>query len=367
MTSVRAFRIIERLSPGIGGLVGVFSLKAVTTGLSFALVLLAAHALGATDLGTYSLLFSVAGLLSVAATFGQHVLLMRSFNEYCAGDRPDLLKGHLVFSAAAIGLGSAIAAIAVSVWCALVHDEGLGAVIAAYVASLSVLMGTTHLVRSAVGVGAGDGWGYVLTLAPAVAYLALCLAGGELASLTVLFAIMTTGAVVTIIVHCAVMRRAIVQRFAAIAAAPITFDTPAWTARSLKLWMSSVLEAANQYIDVIIVGLLLSAEAAGVYFVMTRLANVIAVGADAIHMYATRHLPAHHYGNDVARLNGLLDTTAWATLAVAIGGMLGIAIGGEWLLIAFGTEYGVWHGALLVLSVGVAIATCAVPPARYSC
>jgi O-antigen/teichoic acid export membrane protein len=354
-------RFIERLSPELGGIIGVFSLKAITTALSFALVLLAARTLGAGEFGTYSMLFSAAGLLSVGGTFGQHVLLMRSWSEFSASNRPDLLKGSLIYGSVTLGTGTAVAVALFFLWCASAYGRELATVVALYLASLSVLMGTAHLVRSAVGIRAGDGWGYILPLAPAVAYLTLCMANGEHADLPALFGIMAAGAIVAIAVHFIMIRRAAIGRFPAFWTIAASFDTSTWTARSLKLWMSSGLEAANQYIDVLIIGLVLSPEAAGVYFVLTRLANILAVGADAIHMYATRHLPAHFYAKEYARLNGLLDATAWATLVVALCGILAIAVGGHLLLMAFGAEYAPYHAALLVLSCGVAAAISAGP------
>lgn len=361
MKPSRAFQILGRLGPEIGGIVGVFSLKAMTTGLSFALVLLAARGMGADEFGTYSILFSIAGLLSVAATFGQHIVLMRAWSEYCAADRPDLLKGSLIFSGMLLGAGTAVATVPFLVWCAGAYDWETSATVAAYLATLSIMMATTHLVRSAVGVRAGDGWSYVLPLAPAVAYLVICLADGEPASAQALFAIMTAGAIAAITVHAFIIRRALIHRFPAIAATSATFDLPAWGARSIKLWISSGLEAANQFVDVIIVGLLLSPVAAGVYFVLTRLANIISVGADAIHMYTTRHIPALYYGREFSRLNGMLDAAAWATLAVAIIGVGGVALGGHLLLAAFNAEYASYHAALLMLACGVAAAVSAGP------
>jgi O-antigen/teichoic acid export membrane protein len=55
--------------------------------------------------GTYSLLFSAAGLLGIAATLGQQVLVMRFWSEYLAAERPDLLKGALIFSGGACVAG----------------------------------------------------------------------------------------------------------------------------------------------------------------------------------------------------------------------------------------------------------------------
>jgi O-antigen/teichoic acid export membrane protein len=61
---------------------GVFVLRIAITAMNFALISLAARALGADGFGTYSILFSAAGLFCIVATFGQQVLVMRSWSGF---------------------------------------------------------------------------------------------------------------------------------------------------------------------------------------------------------------------------------------------------------------------------------------------
>ena len=80
---------------------GVFILKAAIVVSSFALLTLASRVLGATDFGTYSVLFSAVGISCVIGTFGQQVVVMRTWNEYAAtGDAAHLAKVRIAHPAA---------------------------------------------------------------------------------------------------------------------------------------------------------------------------------------------------------------------------------------------------------------------------
>jgi O-antigen/teichoic acid export membrane protein len=73
-----------RSNPAMLGMAGVFVLRITITVLNFALISLAARALGGYAFGTYSILFSAASLFCIVATFGQQILVMRSWSEYSA-------------------------------------------------------------------------------------------------------------------------------------------------------------------------------------------------------------------------------------------------------------------------------------------
>jgi O-antigen/teichoic acid export membrane protein len=335
------------------GMASVFGLKAVITALNFALITLAARKFGTDDFGNYSVLFSSAGLLSIVATFGQQVLVMRFWSEYLSNEREDLLKGSLIFSFLVCLVGCIVVAVPFYLWAAGAYSASLGLSVTLYLVSLSAVMTSAHLVRSAVSVEAGDGYGNLLLLAPSTGYLGLCMAMGWPANLTTLFAIMAAGAGLAVLIHAAMMYRAVVARFPNIGRISPAFDLSEWSSRSLKLWVSNGLEASNQYLDVLVVGYLLSPAVAGAYFVVTRVANIFSIATDAIHMFSTRHIPGLFYRQQFEQLNRMLDTVAWVILAIVFGSMVAIVVGGHWLLAIFNSAYTPYHGALIILSIGV--------------
>jgi O-antigen/teichoic acid export membrane protein len=350
-----AARRLMRLrgSADVAAIARVFTLKGVITVLNFGLVTLAARALQPEIFGTYSLLFSAAGLLGIAATLGQQVLVMRFWSEYLAAERDDLLKGALIFSALVCLLGCVLFGVPFYLWCAAHYGDGVELAIVLYMVTFSLVMTTAHLVRSAIGIGIGDGTANILLALPGAVYFAICMAAGVRAELSVSFAAMAAGAALAIVVHLFALRRSLASR-SSFVKARADFLIPQWTGRSAKLWMSNVLEAANQYLDVLVIGFLMDPVTAGAWFVLTRLANIISVATDAIHMFATRHIPELYFRGETSRLGGILDAVAWVVLLVILGSIVAIVIAGGWLLAIFNSAYVVYHGVLIILAVGAA-------------
>ncbi|MET0256987.1 MAG: polysaccharide biosynthesis C-terminal domain-containing protein [Methylobacterium sp.] len=346
--------------PAIRGIVGVVVLKAGIIAFNFALIFLAARLLGAHDFGTYSLLFSAAGLCCVAATFGQQMLVMRSWSEYGAARDAGLLKGALLFSTAVCGVGALLVGGGF-----LLMAGDAGAVVwpvAGYAALLTLVLYTSHLVRSAVGVARGDGYANIAASLPPVVYLGVCWWSGGQADLFWTFAFYAAGLAVALAVHVVSMVSSLAARSGFEDALP-RYHLRAWTPRSWKLWLSSMLEAANQYLDVLLIGWMLSPSVAGAYFVTTRLANAFATASDALNMFSTRHIPELHFRKDRAALTSLLNSVAAMTAVMIAVGLLGLVGGGRLLLAAFNPDYAGYHLALVVLSVGTAAAAAAGPAA----
>jgi O-antigen/teichoic acid export membrane protein len=350
-----------RANPAMLGMAGVFVLRIAITGLNFALISLAARALGEHSFGTYSILFSAAGLFCIVATFGQQVLVMRFWGEYSSTDKQGLLKGALIFSALTCLAGSLVVAVPFYVWFALSQPPMLALAVTLYMIVLSVVMTTSHVVRTAAGVGLGDGFGNLLLVIPPVLYLLAGLVRGSEAEVDVLFALMAAGGVTAIVIHAVLMWRRIHHLFPGFMACKAIYDLTRWRTRSFKLWVSNALEASNQYVDVLIVGALMSPSVAGAYFVTTRLANAFAMATDAIHMFSTRHIPDLYYRREFGQLNRLLDSVAGVTLAVLGAGMIVILGSGHWLLLAFSPAYVPYYGTLAVLSFGMAAVAAAGP------
>jgi O-antigen/teichoic acid export membrane protein len=350
-----------RSNPAMLGMAGVFMLRIAITGSNFALISLAARALGEYRFGTYSILFSAAGLFCIVATFGQQILVMRSWNEYSSVNQQGLLKGALIFSCLTCVAGSVLVAIPFYGWFAASHAPLLSLSVTLYLVALSVVMTTSHLVRTALGVGIGDGFGNLLLVIPPILYLLFGLAYGNKAEIDTLFMLMAAGGSSAIIIHLALMWRRIHDRFPNFMVCKAAWDLPRWRARSFKLWISNALEASNQYVDVLIIGTLMDPSVAGAYFVTTRLANAFAMATDAIHMFSTRHIPDLYYRRQFGQLDTLLDSVAGVTLAVLLGGMIVILGSGHWLLMAFSAAYVPYYGALAVLSFGMAAVAAAGP------
>lgn len=359
--AARALALVA--NPAMRGIAGAAILKAVMIAFNFALIALAARALGEHGFGVYSILFSAAGLFCVIATFGQSMLIVRSWNEYSAGQDVARLKGALRFTAITCLAGSLLVGAGFFGWVEINYGLGLAVAVTIYMVLQGVLWNSMHLVRAAVGLGAGDGVGSLFVPVPALLYIPYAYLAGLPVTLTQIFVLLATGAAAAILVHLWLMRRLLRDRFHAFGDVAPVMETRLWARRSLKLWLSSGLETANQYLDVLLIGYLLSPAAAGGYFVVTRLANAFAAASDSLNMFATRHIPDLYYRGDLKQLGSLLNTIAGTTAAVVVVGMLGVAAFGYWVLALFNPAFSAYYPALVLLCLGTAGLAAAGPSA----
>lgn len=348
-------------NPALRGIAGVFVMKSSIIVANFALIMAAARVLDTDAFGVFSILFAAGGLFSIVATFGQQVAIMRWWNEYAAANDPSTLKGVLRFSAATVLVGCAVIASGFFLWAASTQALLLAAAVTLYMVSQAAVMTSGHLVRTAIGVGAGDGFGNLLVSVPALIYLAAVLLAGGAAEASTIFFLFAAGGAAAMTLHFLFMRRRIRALYPDFAAVRPRYMTSEWRPLSFKLWISNGLEAANQYLDVLIIGYLMSPAVAGAYFVTTRLANAFATASDTMHMFSTRHIPDLYYRGQFKQLNALLNSVAAITLAVVVAGMVVILGGGKLFLMVFNEAYVPYYPALALLCFGTAAMAAAGP------
>ncbi|MFZ5736669.1 MAG: lipopolysaccharide biosynthesis protein [Pseudomonadota bacterium] len=355
-------RLIDlRNNAGIRAMTGAFALRVVITIVNLGLVTLAARTLNGHDFGTYSMLFSAAGLLSVVATFGQQIFIMRSWSEYSnAGDEAKL-KGAMAFTALACLAGGILVGLPFFVWLSAEHDTLLALSATLHLVCFALMLTSAHVTRGAVGVGVSDGLTYLLVATCPILYLFGCLAVGATIQIYTIFLTMAAASCVTVMVQMTLLRRRVRAQFPQIGRSRPAFELRTWSARSAKLWVSSSLEAANQYADVVIIGYLMSPTVAGAYFVTTRIANAFAMATGAVYIFSTRHFPHLYYSRQHRELDGLLDSVALVTLAIVAGGLMVVLGGGHWILYLFNADYVPYYGALAILTAGTAAVAAAGP------
>ncbi|MBO6718113.1 MAG: lipopolysaccharide biosynthesis protein [Rhizobiaceae bacterium] len=357
----RAKLVALAREPSVRGMAGVLVLKASMMVFNFALIALAANVLQEVEFGIYSILFSAVGLVGIVATVGQQILLMRSWNEYSAADDPATLKGALRFSALLWLAGTMAAACAFYFWADASYGASLARAATVYLVLYAAIQTTAHLLRASKGVGAGDGFGNLLPVLPAIAYLAYDLATHAAADVSTVLYLLAGGSAVGIVLHAIVFLRRITTRFPGIAGIKPQADAGTWTARSMRLWFSTGLEAANQYLDVLIMGVLTTPAIAGGYFVTTRFANIFASASDGVHLFASRHVPDLYYRGEYESLSRLLNLMAVMLLGMIAMGILAIVVGGKLALGFISPDYVEYYPALIVLCLGTAAAAAAQP------
>ena len=122
------------------------------------------------------------------------------------------------------------------------------------------------------------------------------------------------------------------------------------------MWAAAVLDASSQYLDVILLGLLLNPVAAGGYFVAARLANVFAMIAGGMANYSATMIASLFFRGQHPELQQSLRSVSLTVAALVAAGLLVIFAAGGLLLRIFGNSYVDQHGILMVLSIGTSVA-----------
>jgi len=355
----RLGRLLRR--PDVRGIAVVAGIKAAMVALNFTLIALAARGLDTVGFGYYSILFSAAAMLLVMAAAGQELFVIRAWSEFTAEHDAAHLKGVLGFTVILCTVATTLIAAAFYPWAAMSFGPAIAMAVTAFLACSAVLQITIHLTRAAMGVAISDGLGRVMQLVPAIVYLATCLITGTETTVAGVFLFLALGSFTGFTVHMGLMWRVIRRQFPDIASIRAVTHRREWLGRSFLLWISTVLEATNQYIDVLILGYLMSPTLAGAYFVTVRLANLFGAAADSITLFATRHFSGLYYRKDEKALDALLDSIAWITIAFIAIGAVGIAAGGYFALWFISPAYTSYFPELLVLCFGTAALAIARP------
>ncbi len=342
------------------GVAGTILLKVGSGALAFALFSLAARTMSPDGFGIFATWLSIAQIAAVVGLLGQESLLVRFLNEYQVGNRPDLTKGVLLSS---FRMTSAAMLIAIAAVAAVASVRGdwwlLILAVSAYTAVNAGLMLGSQVARSLVSILMGEGnreffWRVVVVL-----FLLAMLFRHRQLDPAELIAVMTIAMSVGLVAQVIAIARALPDFRGTVARS----ETSRWRSSALHFWVASILEAANQYFDVILVYWMLDPATAGLYFAASRLANVFAMLSAALYSFGARRLPSLYFSKNHEEFGRTLQLMAEVTALCVVSGLLLIWIGGPYLLNLFGPHFAAQHGVLIVLAIGTAFQAAGGPSA----
>jgi O-antigen/teichoic acid export membrane protein len=340
-----------------------FVIKLGGSSLNIVMFTIAARVIGPAEFGQFAIWFNLVSFLAVIALCGQETLIVRSWNEYIHQRRFDLARGAISFGVIVCAGAALFWAGCVAIGSSLTGwASSPGLVVAACLLLIMQTMAcfSSNLARTVVGFLFGEGLRETWRLVVIVG--ALLLAFGHFqVTITMLFALCIVGVSLMILVQFVVVRRSLPPQIRRVA--PAT-DVPAWVRRSLPMWTAAFLDASSQYLDVILLGLLLSPVAAGGYFVAARLANIFAMIAGGMANYSATPIASLFFTGHHPELQRSLKMVSLAVAALVVAGLAVIFVGGDLLLMIFGESYVDQHGILVVLSIGTAVAALG-GPAMY--
>src|SRR5262249_7614377 len=311
--------------------------------------------------GSFAIIFNAVGLLSALALCGQELLITRAWGEYVCSNRPALARGVLTFGSQVVCIAALIAAI-VAVIGGPRLDNALTVPLA--LAACAFLIAQTlnrfsgQFVRVAAGVLIGDGPREIVWRTILVVAILACQAAGVAFGAIEFFFVAAAGLVLGIVVQIIKVAPLIP---AAVKQARPERDFNAWIPCSFRMWLSNLVEIVTQYLEVVIIGLVLGPSTAAFFFVATRITTVFAVMSAGITMYATSVIGALYYSGAKAKLQNMLRSLALVNTILAIGALSVIVVAGKLMLWFFGPAYVSAYWSLVVLAGGAAVSAIAGP------
>jgi O-antigen/teichoic acid export membrane protein len=345
------------------GALGAFVLKVAGSFLNIVMFTIAARATEPAEFGLFAMWFNAVSFLAAIALCGQETLIVRSWSEYIQQSRFDLARGAIGFGIGVCMMAALLAAaglVTVSLVAGWRTPSGLITAAWFFLIAQTLAWFTANTARTIVGFPFGEGLRETWRIAVIVGTAVLAFTGAHI-TVTELFLLCVGGMGLLALVQWIGIWRNLPRE---VRAAPPARDPRAWTKRSLPMWAAALLDAASQYLDVILLGLLLSPAAAGGYFVAARLANVFAMIAGGMANYSASPIASMFFRGQRPELQRSLRAVSLTVAILVAAGLLVIFLGGDVLLTIFGKSYADQHAILFVLSTGTAVAALG-GPAMY--
>ena len=335
---------------------GMLTLKAAYAGLAFFISLLLARLMGTVGYGAYAYAISWATLLSGLAMLGTDKLLVRNLAAYRARLAWPMMRGLLrranqAVLLASLGLAplSAIILLA-SGW--RFQSGMLTAVVAS--AALLPLIALTRLRRSAIqGLNR-----VVIAHLPEMLIWPLSL----IALIGVIYFLFGQGLTANWAVAMCALAMAIAfvsgewllakALPAGIKQAPPVFQTRAWAGSALPLLFLGGMHIINSETDVIMLGAMKGAEAAGVFSIAIRGAGLITFVLLAVNAALAPTIASLYATGQIRPLQRVITQSTRATVLLSLGIAIGLILFGHWFLLLFGFGFTGGQGALAILSIG---------------
>ena len=346
--SVRALAVRLSRDRALTGSIAAASIKAGGALLSLAVFTTAARTMGAGQFGTLAIWYNALSFMAVTAVFGQETLIVRSWGEYVGSAQFDLARG-------AYASGWRITLVSAALWGGVVWTAGLfrepGVPFSSVIAACAFLIGQTllhyssHSCRSIAGFVVSE-TNRELTWRVVLLGAALSVARSGL-TMTEFFGAAAVGMALSIAFECVSVRR----RFpTVVASATSKMQLRTWLSRSRAMWLSAVVEAASQYAEVVLLGLVTSPAVAGEYFVAARIANVFLMLGTGLHTYSIANAANMFFADEMERLQGVVRSVMTVAAAIMTPLLCALFLFAPRILLIFGQRYSEGIGTVLILS-----------------
>lgn len=134
---------------------------------------------------------------------------------------------------------------------------------------------------------------------------------------------------------------------------PITTHWRRWGGLSLWLLAGALIETIALNADVILVGLMLDLESAGLYFNAFRTAGLMTLFTFAIELVIAPMVAEHYHARDMRKAQAITALCAWAGFVFSLAIFAGFAFFGDEILSLFGPTYTEGWLILMLLAFGL--------------
>jgi O-antigen/teichoic acid export membrane protein len=329
--------------------------------VGFAMFALCSRNMEPAAFGTLAVIFNAMSFLAAAALCGQETLIVRSWDEYVRTGRPGLARGALGFSArVAVAAAFAVAVLVALGWLAWDRNVPIALVIGAssFLFAQSLMHFSGQFSRVAGGLVLGEvprelAWRTLVVMVLVVHYVWQIAFGA-----TEFFFISAGSLALAVLVQVWRVSHAIP---ADVAAAKPDTDIGVWVGRSFRMWLSALMDLTSQYLEVVVIGLVLGPTIAAFYFVASRITNVFAMIAGSITIYATSQISGLFHANAKGKLQDVLRALAVISAITVVAAFAVVLLAGKLLLSLFGEIYVSAYPALVVLALGASVTALAGP------
>jgi O-antigen/teichoic acid export membrane protein len=340
----------------VTGAAGTFTLKVVSTGLSFLTSLFLARLLGAAGYGAYAYAISWVGLLSVPALLGLDILFIREIAAYKIRSEWDLMSGLLRWAnlvTLLISLGLTLLA-AVGVWILAGYSESQMVSTLWIALSMIPLVALTRLRQAAL-----QGLGHVvvgqlpevvirrLLFIVFVGIVYSVLGANLTAPWAVSMDVLAAG--VALFLGIRLLHKTL-PRYAQ-ETSPV-YQTHVWARSMLPLLFISVIQAISGQVTLVLLGTIKGAEAVGIYAVAQRGAALITFALLAVSAVLSPTVASLYAAGDMKRLQHVVTKSARIILFISVPIVISLIFFGYRFLLFFGPEFTPAKMPLFILSAG---------------
>ena len=333
-------------------------IKVMAAGLTYVMFVALSRAMSETNYGQFAFGFSLATILAIGASMGQQIAILRFWPEENGKDKPKKARS-------ALSAGWAIVIIAsIIISTSLILIALLGGLIKTEITYFTYIIAAAILIfplaLAEYGGSALRAQGSVWTaLTPRDVIWRASVP--ILVGVLFFYGIKLTGAQALLLsaltLSVALLMQFLISKrqgyYNIISFSPLKTY---WSERGkISLWffISSVLDIAALNVDIILVGIFVSVESAGLYFNAFKTAGLMTLFMWAITLVIAPMVAKHYYAGEMKKAQAITSFCTWAGFIFSIGIFIVFFLFGDLILSLFGETYAEGKIILLLLSAGL--------------